>query len=415
MIDIPRSGSSRHAEPQPDQLPFGQPITLQRLGPEYRLRLGTPDAQIPLLNRPTREYAAAEAALPVLGEQGHGMRSFLGLALLLLVQSYPVVLIDEPEAFLHPPQRRALGRLIGTLAKSGDSQLFISTHDTEFLWGLLDSSSDVTVIRLTREGNINQAKQISASRARLLWADPLLRYSRIFDGLFYNRVVVAESDSDCRFYSAVADHLAESSAIARPDVQFVPAGGKDRVHVAISALREVGVDCVAAVDFDVLRDEGSLRRLVEAAGGNWSELVGLRTVFAGQISQKRIGKPVLGLRKTLDELLPSDDKVLDRDTSKKVIELFSYKDGWEEAKKSGLAAVPAGDANRACRDFIEKLALLGVYVLPEGELESFVRTVSGHGPKWVSEVLSQKLHITAREAHEFVRRIISPEGMRSEA
>lgn len=49
------------------------------------------------------------AALKTLDEQGDGMRSFVGTALGLLVGDRPVVLLDEPEAFLVPPQAVQLG------------------------------------------------------------------------------------------------------------------------------------------------------------------------------------------------------------------------------------------------------------------------------------------------------------------
>ncbi|MCM0675092.1 ATP-binding protein [Micromonospora phytophila] len=385
---------------------FGMPITLQRLSSSSSLRVGTPDAEVPPVNRPTKAYADAENALPTLASQGHGIRSFMGLALTMLVQSYFVITVDEPEAFLHPPQRRALGRLLSELATSNGSQLFIATHDTDFLWGLLDGPADVTVVRLTRDGGINHAKQISAEQAKVLWTDPLLRYSRIFDGLFYGRVIVAESDADCRFFAAVVDHLVDDQGAPQPDVLFVPAGGKDRIHVAVSALRSVGVDVAAAVDFDMLRDERGFRRLVEASGGDWAGFAQLRTRFAGSISAKRVAKPISGLRKKLDEILPGDEADLDRETSKAVTALFSFKDGWEEAKDTGLESVPHGDAYRSCEQLLTKLTEIGVFVSPHGELESFVKSVGGHGPKWVNAVLSERLHKGSATAHNFVRQLI---------
>ncbi|KAB1117405.1 AAA family ATPase [Micromonospora aurantiaca (nom. illeg.)] len=385
---------------------FGMPITLQRLSSSSSLRLGVPDAEVPPVNRPTKAYADAERALPALGEQGHGMRSFMGLALTMLVQNYFVITVDEPEAFLHPPQRRALGRLLSELATNSGSQLFIATHDTDFLWGLLDGPAEVTVVRLTRDGDVNHAKQIDAEQAKSLWTDPLLRYSRIFDGLFYNRVVVAESDSDCRFFGAVVDYLVDERGVARPDVLFVPAGGKDRIHVAVSALRSVGVDVVAAVDFDMFRDEQGFKRLVEACGGTWEEFAQLRTRFAGPISAKRVAKPISGLRKKLDSILPGDEADLDRETSKAVTALFSFKDGWEEAKDTGLESVPHGDAYLSCELLLSKLTEIGVFVSPNGELESFVKGVGGHGPKWVNAVLSKGLQKRSATAHRFVRQLI---------
>ncbi|MET8251862.1 AAA family ATPase [Micromonospora sp. NPDC005197] len=386
---------------------FGKPITLQRLSSQSYLRVGIPDAEVPPINRPTKSYASAENALPQLGRQGHGMRSFLGLVLAMLVQSYFVITIDEPEAFLHPPQRRALGRLLSQLAIRNGSQLFIATHDTDFLWGLLDGPSEVTVVRLSREGDVNHAKQISAERAKLLWTDSLLRYSRIFDGLFYDRVVVAESDSDCRFFAAVLDDLVENHDVAQPDVLFVPAGGKDRIHVAVAALRSVGVDVVAAVDFDMLRDEQGFRRLVESAGGGWGEFEQLRNRFATAVSSKRIAKPISGLRKKLEEILPDDALDLDRDTSKAVAALFSFKDGWEAVKQTGLEDVPPGEPYASCEQLLKKLVEVGVHVSPHGELESFVKGVGGHGPKWVSSVLAEGRHRDSVKARDFVRQLIA--------
>ncbi|MEU5944140.1 AAA family ATPase [Micromonospora sp. NPDC047465] len=385
---------------------FGSPVTLQRLGSSSMLRLGTPNVEPPPVNRPTKAYAEAEKSLPALADQGHGMRSFLGLALTMLVQDYFVIAVDEPEAFLHPPQRRALGRLVSDLAMNNRSQLFIATHDTDFLWGLLDGPAEVTVVRLTREGGINHARQIGAEQAKVLWTDPLLRYSRIFDGLFYDRVVVAESDSDCRFFAAVLDYLVAEHGLPQPDVLFVPAGGKDRIHVAVSALRSVGVDVVAAADFDMLRDEIGFRRLVEASGGDWGDFAQLRSRFAGPISSKRVAKPISGLRKKLEEILPGDEADLDRQTSKAVAGLFSFKDGWEDAKDTGLESVPHGEPYRSCQELLNKLTNIGVFVSPYGELESFVKGAGGHGPKWVNAVLSQGLHRDSVGAHRFVRQLV---------
>jgi predicted ATPase len=68
------------------------------------------------------------------------MKSFLGLLLNILVSSYLFVFVDESEAFLHPPQARLLGRMLGE-DKGAHNQVFIATHDSDVLTGLLDSSA----------------------------------------------------------------------------------------------------------------------------------------------------------------------------------------------------------------------------------------------------------------------------------
>lgn len=68
--------------------------------------------------------------------QGDGIKSFTGILLYLMLDYYRTYLIDEPESFLHPPQARIMGQIIGqTLADQ--QQAFISTHSEEIIKGCL--------------------------------------------------------------------------------------------------------------------------------------------------------------------------------------------------------------------------------------------------------------------------------------
>ena len=49
------------------------------------------------------KYTKIMNSIPKLHEQGDGMRCFMGLLLYLIIERYNIYLIDEPEAFLHPP------------------------------------------------------------------------------------------------------------------------------------------------------------------------------------------------------------------------------------------------------------------------------------------------------------------------
>jgi hypothetical protein len=84
------------------------PLTLNRYG-ALQLHLGVPTepATVP---PPSRANLDAVLSLPLLHEQGDGVRSFVGL--LHSLARLPLVLIDEPEAFLHPPHARLLGRVL---------------------------------------------------------------------------------------------------------------------------------------------------------------------------------------------------------------------------------------------------------------------------------------------------------------
>lgn len=68
-----------------------------------------------------------------LQEQGDGMRSFATVILRMLAPDSPsVLLLDEPEAFLHPPQARLLGEFIAK-ERPRHAQLFMATHSPDVL------------------------------------------------------------------------------------------------------------------------------------------------------------------------------------------------------------------------------------------------------------------------------------------
>jgi hypothetical protein len=222
---------------------FDIPLSLDRLNGSTTLRVGAFNGEIPLINRPTPEYAAAVNGFPPLEGQGDGVRSFIGLALHLMTSSQPIILIDEPEAFLHQAQAKALGRWLAKESVSRNRQVIVATHDRNMVLGLLDAETPVTVLRLSRSGDEAHLSQLASERLSEVWADPVFRYSNVLDGLFYSAVCVCEADADCRFYSAVLDGLEDGgeAPIKPDDVLFVPSGGKQRAPKLASALKDLKV------------------------------------------------------------------------------------------------------------------------------------------------------------------------------
>lgn len=49
-------------------------------------------------------------------------------------------------------------------------------------------------------------------------------------------------------------------------------------------------------------------------------------------------------------------------------------------KSAGISAIPAGDASFAFKRLNLTLQLNGIYIVPVGELECFIKDVGGHGP-----------------------------------
>ena len=198
-----------------------------------------------------------------LQEQGDGMRSYVSVLLhVLAADNHSIQFLDEPEAFLHPPQARLLGEYIAN-KRRGKSQLFISTHSTDILDGLMmGSTNKIRIVRIQRIGNVNRVKELSKEKTAAIEKDALTRYSGVFKGIFYKHVIITESDGDCQFYST----LLNIKAIAgdqQPDVLFIHAAGKHRMGQLVETLKSLDVPVSVIADIDILNEELALKNLFE--------------------------------------------------------------------------------------------------------------------------------------------------------
>lgn len=400
-----------------------------RLSDEFRRAFGTDlvvhrnaGSEIPLLvgERPKPDagedrldvsYMRKLALLPTLESQGDGMKSFAGILLAASVGDQSVLLIDEPEAFLHPPQAYMLAsNLVRRQNLAG--QLFIATHSADFLRGALDSgNTSVRVMRISRNGSTNKISLLENNKIREIWGDPLLRYSNIFDGLFHEGVVICESDGDCRFYGAILNEVVAAASNERKtsDLLFTHCGGKHRLPVVIRALKEVSVPVTAVADFDVLSDKESFKAIVEAFGSDWESVSKDWQIVKSQIESKKSDLSKGQIKVLIDEVFakPSETQ-LSSESREEIRAALKRASPWAMAKSGGKAMVPAGDATQACVRLLTALRTMGLFVVEVGEVEGFAKSIGGHGPKWVNAVMQRPLATDPelKIAREFVLDIV---------
>lgn len=321
------------------------------------------------------EYYNQVTKLPKLQEQGDGMRSFASILLDTFTSEYSITLIDEPEAFLHPPQARLLGKMLAN-NNPDNRQLLISTHSEEFLKGLLDANSEnVTVIRINRDSNINRMSVLQNDKIKKLWGNPILRYSNILSGLFHEKVVVCESDYDCLFYQAIIDSIYEHKNEIAPDILFTHCGGKTRIKDVVSALKAVNVPVAAICDFDILNASQNFKLITASFGIDW------------------------GVE------LSADMKIIyDSMNAKSSI----ANNAWNQIKKVGKAGF-TGNEPVAYEKVEAVCKSAGLFVVPVGEMECFDKTVNREKKDWVHHVLENYNLATEEkleEARKFVQVIV---------
>ncbi len=377
---------------------FGIPISINRYVPQIRLQLGAvgvPDTPPPA----SRELREAYERLPFITEQGDGMRAFVNILVHSLVRPNPVIVIDEPEAFLHPPQARLLGRYLALHVPS-PSQVFVATHSADFLSGVLegnadrqgDSKSRLAVVRISRAGGETTSSLLAPDSVREILDTPLLRYSNIISGLFHDGVVLCEAEGDCQFYAATQDAIRGG----RPydNLIFLHVNGKARLADAAAKLRTCGIPTAVIADFDLLREPSKVRQAVSLLGGDWEDFRDDVTRLQKYASSSVIVTPASEVKKKIIEVIgnPKGGSILGQEQIISILQELKSANAWKVLKSGGLSVLNGDPYNAACR-LLKNLADVGVFVVPVGELEHWVRSISSSNKSfWLSSVFDEGLH-----------------------
>ncbi|WP_104103954.1 ATP-dependent endonuclease [Arthrobacter sp. 08Y14] len=385
---------------------LGKTLSLDDLNYQIELRVGVPEVNYPQRFEDPTEYQTAINRLPTLSSQGDGMRSLLSILIPLVTATYPVFIIDEPEAFLHPPQSFALGQELGRIAADKDVQIVLATHDRNLLAGLLNSSAPLSVVRLVRTDDSTLAHQLRSQELKEIWDDPVLKYSSVLDGLFHELVVMAENERDCRFYEAALDardttaERDDSTTLPATDVLFVPTSGTSGMSKVARALKALQVPVIACPDIDVLDNEIIIRGIVESLGHEWTaqmhdDWTTVTRRFGGSDEPELVSVVYLRVAKEFEKIVEAEPLArYDAANRRRVKEALGVAQRpWDEAKNYGVRVLErvSGDP-AAVQRLISGLAERQVVIVHEGELESFGHSLGvPKGKGWLPAALVKGL------------------------
>lgn len=291
----------------------------------------------------------------LIDEASDGVKAFTGIVTEVMAGDPSVILVDEPEAFLHPSLAAKLGQEVARAALSADKRVFASTHSPQFVMGCIQSGAPVNIIRLTYRGGVATARVLPSDEILELMRHPLLRSTGVLSGLFYEFVVVTESDADRAFYQEVNERLLlYKPELGIPNCLFINAQNKQTVQTLLKPLRKLGIPAAGIVDVDVLKDGGS----------NWTNLLSSSDV--PQLSHGALAT----MRAAIKTAMDATGKDMKRD--------------------GGLQILQPAD-RQAAEDLLAQLRLYGIFVVPGGELESWLKSLgaTGHGPSWLIDMFEK--------------------------
>ena len=286
-----------------------------------------------------------------LSEFGDGILAFAGVVAAVLSSRYMRILIDEPEAFLHPPLVRRLGKTLTELAHSQRGNVFAATHSADFMMGCIQAGREVSVVRLTFRDGVGTSRLLASNELRTLMLDPLLRSTGVLSALFNEGAIVCEADRDRVFYHEINERLLDSGRPGATDCVFLNAQNWQTTGRVIYPLRKMGIPAAAIVDLDVLwvpRDFAEL----------------LRAAFVPEPTRRALGE----LR---SELCTQLELVFKQEQGLASIGPPEHERFKKWIKRGGIEHL-SGTSRDSASGLLSSIANYGVFVVPCGEVEAWL-------------------------------------------
>ena len=369
-------------------------------------KIGESQAIADAIDSNSREKVNKLRSFEDLHNQGDGIRTAVAILSSVIVSEHSLFLIDEPETFLHPPQAKILGKNMVKL--STGKQLFISTHNIDFIRGVLEEdSSRVKIIKIDRLDNYNTFNLVDNDSINRISSDKNLKYTNILNGLFYNQVVLCENESDCKFYSAILEY--EELTIYQ-NTLFCAVGGKEQLKKIVPLLKELNIDYRIIADIDLINNIDSLKQLLNSAIPECYNEIAVQHKKFLENFQKETNSQVKTqevIRAEINSLF-NEDKYISSKTAEQMKSLLRDVNNLKLLKTGGKAIIPQGDCVRLFKQIVDFLKENNIYVLECGEIERFVPDISGHGNNWVEKTFTKYEDISADvydEARKFIRTV----------
>lgn len=330
-----------------------------------------------------------------LDEQGDGLRSFVATLLAILVGRRPVLLLDEPESFLHPPQAFRLGEVVADHAVD-NRQVVVATHSADFLRGILSKRQNLTILRVDRNNTINNISVLDSKNVASISNDPLLSSTRIMDGLFYKGSIIVEADADAVFYQRISRQLNDAD-----NFHIAHAHNKQTVAKVVPPYRLLNIPFATIVDFDVfrVRDEflnllkqiGIPPETIEQALEHRHELV---KYIEAVDPKEMLNNMIDGLKEEVERIIANEKKLDDQSLIKELAgnlkRIRESGSSWKKYKKEGVFALDDNSLARY-KKLDEICSNFGLFIVPVGELESWFEKYglpySSNKSKWIVKAL----------------------------
>lgn len=385
---------------------FGNAVWLDISSPEsYQLRMSGLPNRPPVgeMNSPinAKKYLTIDS-------EGDGLQSYVGVCLSVMLGIRPVMLIDEPELCLHPPQAYHMGRFIGRYTGPSHST-FVATHSGHVLRGILETGSNVSVVRLTHRGNTFSAHNLSSSQLQAVVRNPRSRAEAILDGLFSKAAIVVESDGDREVYQAACEAVPGYPSL---ELHFVCTGGTGGFAEVCRFYSALNVPVAVIADLDAIVEPGKLATTLKALTRQPDSVGDCEALLKTTVSKIKSLPPPITEVEAKDSLLElakleldwqkGDDGMLRTRMNK----LEGRIKRVQRLKEGGIDAYSAyPEIHSLLTQLVAECRKHGLFLVPAGELEDWVPSLIA-GKVSTSATKTERAYVMA----ECIRQANDKEG-----
>lgn len=148
----------------------------------------------------------------------------------------PILVIEEPESFLHPSAQSEFGQILRTLSVEFGIQTIVTTH-SPYMLNREDPASNILLCRDSGKGKTRPTRVVDTAGKN--WMAPFAEHLGIAPEEFVSwrpvfsayksRVLLVEGPTDKEYFEYFQQHDILPEGLAK-DVEVVPYGGKDTLR-----------------------------------------------------------------------------------------------------------------------------------------------------------------------------------------
>lgn len=304
-----------------------------------------------------------------LENKGSGLQSLIMIELFKfyckIFNQSSLLILEEPELFLHPHAKRMLSDILNDFIGNGENQIIITTHSEEFLNNV--DIENINVIRKsslgTKKSRISKENYGDGKELQKLKIELQHKNAEMF---FAEKVILVEGEEQV-LIPEIIKKIYGKNILNNNDISIIKVGGKSYFEIYRKVLDELNISNYIIADYDILNK--GLEPLLDIEEKRKLSIIknkiDEKLKSSGAIKKETSSRDWDGLVAILDKIVTEQKYDM------------SLNDVWEKFRERIHSKVGLFDLEESVREevleFIKLLYRKNIFIMQKGELEDYYK------------------------------------------